>query len=357
MQQRSTRTGTRSGLSLAFIATLAALPGVAFAQQAPPSPDLAARVSRLEQNLNNRGLLEMLSEIEALKREMSALKGELENQSYLLEQQRHAQTAGYADLDARLRAQPGGAVPAAGAVAAPPLAVLPAGPADAVAGTPAAQGDLLVQTETAALAPATGAIDASGQPIPPMPQTAAAVDPATGLPMVPAAVGSVPQQMPAAPLQAPTPVGGVTPPVVSSPAPAMPAPAPPGVEDPASEAAYQNAFTLLKSGEYDQAIAAFEAFQQQYPASQLGDNAQFWLAEAHYVKRDFTKALPAYQAMLVNYPASKKLSHAMLKIGYSYAELGQAAEARTVLTDLQQRFPGTAAAQLATQRLAQLPRS
>lgn len=354
MHQRSTRTGTRSVRSLAFIASMAALSGAAVAQQAPPSADLAARVSRLEQNLNNRGLLEMLAEIEALKREVSALKGELENQSYLLEQQRRAQTAGYADLDARLRAQPGGAVPAAGAVAAPPLAVLPAGPADAVAGTPAAQGDLQVQTETAALAPATGAIDASGQPIPPMPQ---AVDPATGLPMVPAAVGTVPQQMPAAPLQAPTPVGGVTPPVVSPPAPALPAPAPPGVEDPASEAAYQNAFTLLKSGEYDQAIAAFEAFQQQYPASQFGDNAQFWLAEAHYVKRDFAKALPAYQAMLVNYPASKKLSHAMLKIGYSYAELGQAAEARTVLTELQQRFPGTAAAQLATQRLAQLPKS
>ena len=349
MPQRKTRSVNRSILSLVFVAVVATAPGVALAQQAPPAADLPARVARLEQSLNNRGLLDLLAEIEALKREVSALKGELENQAYLLEQQRRAQTAGYADLDARLRAQTGGA---AGAVAAPPLAVLPASPADAVAGTPAAQGDLQLQMETSATAPTGGAIDASGLPVQPAPQAMTAVDPATGLPMVPAAVGSVPQQMPAAPMQAPTPVGGVTPPPAVPAAPVMPV-----AEDPVSEAAYQNAFTLLKSGEYDQAIAAFEAFQQQYPGSQFGDNAQFWLAEAHYVKRDFAKALPAYQAMLVTYPASKKLSHAMLKIGYSYAELGQAAEARTVLTELQQRFPGTAAAQLATQRLAQLPKS
>ena len=122
-----------------------------------------------------------------------------------------------------------------------------------------------------------------------------------------------------------------------------------------SETAYRDAFGLLKSGEYDQAIAAFETFQQQYPDSQYGDNAQFWLAEAHYVKRDFTAALPAYQTMLNRYPASKKLSHAMLKIGYSYSELGQATEARSVLVELQARFPGSAAAQLAAQRIAQLP--
>ena len=126
-------------------------------------------------------------------------------------------------------------------------------------------------------------------------------------------------------------------------------------DDAGSETAYRDAFGLLKSGEYDQAIAAFETFQQQYPNSQYGDNAQFWLAEAHYVKRDFTAALPAYQTMLNRYPASKKLSHAMLKIGYSYSELGQATEARSVLVELQARFPGSAAAQLAAQRIAQLP--
>ena len=136
-----------------------------------------------------------------------------------------------------------------------------------------------------------------------------------------------------------------------------PAPLPtlPTNDDVGSETAYRDAFALLKSGEYDQAITAFEAFQQQYPASQYGDNAQFWLAEAHYVKRDFAAALSAYQTMLSRYPASKKLSHAMLKIGYSYSELGQAAEARTVLAELQERFPGSAAALLAGQRIAQLP--
>jgi tol-pal system protein YbgF len=126
-------------------------------------------------------------------------------------------------------------------------------------------------------------------------------------------------------------------------------------DDAGSEAAYRDAFGLLKSGEYDRAIAAFETFQQRYPKSQYGDNAQFWLAEAHYVNRDFAAALPAYQQMLAGYPTSKKLSHALLKIGYSYAELGKTAEALQVLNELQQRFPDTAAAQLAAQRIAQMP--
>ena len=127
-----------------------------------------------------------------------------------------------------------------------------------------------------------------------------------------------------------------------------------GVDEAAAEKAYQAAFSLLKSGEYDQAIASFANFQQQFPGSQFGDNAQYWMAEAYYVKGDFAKALPAYQTMLATYPASKKLSHAMLKIGYSYAEMGKTNEARAVLADVQQRFPGSAAAQLAGQRLAKL---
>jgi TolA-binding protein len=44
----------------------------------------------------------------------------------------------------------------------------------------------------------------------------------------------------------------------------------------------------------------------------------------------------------------------MLKLGYSYDSLGQPADARAILEELKQRFPGSAAARLAEERLAQL---
>ncbi len=315
----------RGGLCLLVASSVAALPCAVLGQ----STDLAGRVAKLEQSLSNRGLLDLLEEVENLKREAANLRGELENQAYTIEQLKKSQTAAYGDLDGRLQVLQGGSgqLPAGGV--APPLPVLQATPSDAVAGAPAPQGNLQVQSAgdmDATVATTAASANSSPQPL--------TVDPLTGLAVSPRA------------------------PVDSLPAPgqmAAIATQPAANDDGGSETAYRDAFTLLKSGEYDQAIDAFEAFQQQYPTSQYGDNAQFWLAEAHYVKRDFAAALPAYQTMLNRYPSSTKLSHAMLKIGYSYSELGQVAEARTVLRELQERFPGSAAAQLAARRMAQLP--
>ena len=313
---------------------------VAFAQ----ATDLPSRVAKLEQSMNNRGLLELLAEIESLKRKVASLRGELETQAFTLEQLKKSQLATYNDLDQRLRA----AVPGApGQADAPALPVLEAAPADAVAGAPAAQGDLQVQSQSTRRV----AIDATAPAVSP------SIDPVTGLPVPPSEQipGSLPPPGQVA-MEQPAPGMEATPAPVSTPEMPLPSVPPAATSDDAgSETAYRDAFALLKSGEYDQAIAAFDSFQQQYPNSQYGDNAQFWLAEAHYVKRDFAAALPAYQKMLADYPASKKLSHAMLKIGYSYSELGQTAEAQAVLLDLQRRFPGSAAAQLAAQRIAQLP--
>ena len=105
----------------------------------------------------------------------------------------------------------------------------------------------------------------------------------------------------------------------------------PGRDDELSEAAYREAFNLLKAGQYDESIDAFSQFLSDYPASQYCDNAQYWLGETHFVKQDYPLAITEYQNLIRNYPASKKQSHAMLKIGYSYHKMGDAAKARAVL--------------------------
>ncbi len=153
-----------------------------------------------------------------------------------------------------------------------------------------------------------------------------------------------PAPLPGSPAAGVTGPGEVAPPLAQGPT----------LDDATSEAAYRDAFAQLRAGEYDRAIAAFNDFQATYPQSQYGDNAQYWLAEAHYAKRDYTAAVAEYEKMLSRYPQSRKLSHAMLKIGYSYDALGKPAEARVALEDLRKRFPGSAAARLAEERIAQI---
>lgn len=354
------------------------LPAVAMAQA--QGGDLAARVAKLEQTLGNRGLLDLLTRVENLQREVQTLRGQLETQGYELEQLRKSQAATYTDLDRRLQGLVGGAAAQVPGVAPPPLPMLAPAPGDAVAGTPAPQSALQVETEAglpppveptgvdglppalpdAQIPPAPGAAtDAGFQPALPGDGTAAlgAVAPAAGaLTPPPTDALAQPTGGGIAPALAPAPLAGVQVPAgVTNPGEAAPPLAQaPTLDDAASEAAYRDAFGLLRAGDYDRAIAAFNDFQQRYPQSQYGDNAQYWLAEAHYAKRDYAAAVPEYQKMLTAYPQSRKLSHAMLKMGYGYDALGQPEQARAVLEALRQQFPGSAAARLAEERLAQL---
>ena len=119
---------------------------------------------------------------------------------------------------------------------------------------------------------------------------------------------------------------------------------------------YQAAFDLISARKYPEAGAAFETFLAQFPTSPLADNAQYWLAETHYVRGQFTEALPEFRKVLEQYPQSAKLPDALLKVGYCQIELGDRNAARTSLQEVMRQFPDTTAARLASQRLTNLPR-
>lgn len=120
------------------------------------------------------------------------------------------------------------------------------------------------------------------------------------------------------------------------------------------KAAYQTAFGLLKDGQYDRAIAAFQKFLAGFPNSQLADNAQYWLGEAYYVNRSFPEAQAAFQRMVDKYPQSRKRPDALLKIGYCQYELKQPDLAKNTLSVVTTQFPDTPAAHLAQQRLEKM---
>lgn len=122
------------------------------------------------------------------------------------------------------------------------------------------------------------------------------------------------------------------------------------------QAAYSKAFSLLKEGQYEQSIKAFEEFKANYPNSKYADNAQYWLGEANYVSRDYKRALSEFQQLIAQYPDSSKNSGARLKIGYVYFELKNWSAAREALQQVITLYPDTTVAKKANERLQRMKR-
>lgn len=121
------------------------------------------------------------------------------------------------------------------------------------------------------------------------------------------------------------------------------------------QAAYDAAFAALKGGDYPKAIAGFKGFVASYPQSALASNAQYWLGEAYYVTRDYPNAITAFQTVTAQWPDSRKAPDALVKVGFTQSALGRNGDAKVTLESVLQRYPGTEAAQLATERLKRLP--
>lgn len=120
------------------------------------------------------------------------------------------------------------------------------------------------------------------------------------------------------------------------------------------KAAYDKAFSGLRAGRYQQAIDDFSAFVSSYPTSIYLANAYYWLAEASYVNRDFTRALDEFNKVLTQFPQHAKAKDALLKIGFIQYENKQWQQARKSLQQVTANHPGTTVASLATKRLERM---
>ena len=94
-----------------------------------------------------------------------------------------------------------------------------------------------------------------------------------------------------------------------------------------------------------------------YPDSSLASNAQYWLGEAYYVTKEYQNAIAAFQKVTTDWPDSRKAPDALVKIGFTQSAMGRNGDARVTLEDVVRRYPGTEAAQLATERLKRLSAS
>jgi tol-pal system protein YbgF len=136
--------------------------------------------------------------------------------------------------------------------------------------------------------------------------------------------------------------------------PAFGQPGGPGQVQLTDQEAYDAAYQLIGERQYQEAQAAFERFLVNHPSSELCDNAQYWLAEMHYVQGSYGTALPEFQRVIDDYPQSDKLPDALVKVGFSNYELRNFDAARQSLMQVIRLYPDTSAASSAEARLARI---
>jgi tol-pal system protein YbgF len=281
--------------------------------------DLDARLGKIERVVNNQSLVALAQRLDTLEADARALRGEVDELQNANEALRKQQRDLYADLDKRIAAVENGTRAArAAAAGAPQLsAEVPGSLAGPSGGSGAAGGSGSGgQGGTGSgMGVGSGADSGSTAGSPAASALSSAVTSA-------ASGGN----------------GGVA-------------------ASPAEQAAYAQAFDLLKASNYPAAVTAFKAFVTSYPLSDLASNAQYWLGETYYVTRDFTSALDAFQRVVRDWPASRKAPDALVKLGFTQAELKRYPAARSTLNLVISQYPGTDAAKLAEDRLTKLPTS
>lgn len=257
---------------------------------------LSERMARLEQQASNgQANMDLLNRITELQAEVQSLRGQVEEQSFKIQELEKRNRDQYVDLDSRIaRIESGQA--GTGAPLLDPSATPPAAGADPTATPPT---DIVMEAPDV-----RPPVDAGLQSLP-----------ADGTDMAPAET----------------------------------------IVDPAAErAAYESAFDSLKNGQYAEAARRFQGFLAQYPTGEYSPNAQYWLGESYYVTQNYQIALDSFQGLLGRFPSSNKAPDALLKVGYCHYELKQWPQAEATLNQVVQQYPDTTVARLAQGRLRAL---
>jgi tol-pal system protein YbgF len=114
---------------------------------------------------------------------------------------------------------------------------------------------------------------------------------------------------------------------------------------------YKDAYETYQKGDYDGARRKFEAFLKQYPNTELSDNAQFWIGETYYGKKDYEKAILEYEKAIAKYPEGDKIPAALFKQALAFLELGDKTNGRNLLRRVMERYPHSDQADMAKKRL------
>lgn len=109
---------------------------------------------------------------------------------------------------------------------------------------------------------------------------------------------------------------------------------------------YDEAYSMVLNGQYDQAAQRFKHILAAYPDDPLAANAQYWLGESYFGRGKYREAADAFLKTYTDYPANDKAPDSLLKLGLSLDGLGQKDAACATYSELLNKYPGASGAVL-----------
>lgn len=125
---------------------------------------------------------------------------------------------------------------------------------------------------------------------------------------------------------------------------------------------YASAVRLYEDGEYDDAVAAFQAFTFNYPQDPRVVDARWLTAESYYSDGDWATAAQEYLNFQRDYPRDDRAAEALFNAARSYERMSLRPEldqrdtqrALTVIDRVLSEYPGSEFAESARERRGQL---
>ena len=122
---------------------------------------------------------------------------------------------------------------------------------------------------------------------------------------------------------------------------------------PAAERAYQAAFQLLKTKQYNEAIEAFEIFNKKFPNDLNVANADYFLGQLYLLQGQADPAINFFKRFITRFSQDARVPDAMLQCGLAYFAKGDKQMAMETFEKIIQQYPDSKAAEAAQARLQQ----
>ena len=120
------------------------------------------------------------------------------------------------------------------------------------------------------------------------------------------------------------------------------------------EAIYNQGYTELSEGNYEESREKFKLFLSNYPESSKVGDASYWIAESYYREGEFEEAILDYQRFIDTYPSDERVPLSYLKQGLSLMKMGKNVEAKLFFETLIDKYPQSDEANTAKEKIREL---
>ncbi len=122
-------------------------------------------------------------------------------------------------------------------------------------------------------------------------------------------------------------------------------------QKPDAETLYETGRAFYKNEEYDRALKSFRSFLEEFPGSELADNAYFWIGECFMALKEYENAILSYQEVIKKYPKGNKVPNAMRRQAVAWLEIGDKTSAKLLLNKVIKNYPDSPEAKIAENML------